>query len=142
MAGDFTDSDKKMRVVLQKLVKDGLLEGVQMELDSIRGLDTAYLSATASATADTVYTVPNGKTVVSESCTLTNAVAAAVNIDIYDGTTHLDHITIAAQDSVVIGRRYRFETSIICYCSAWLAGTSYSFSYHEFPDTNRQHTPP
>jgi len=142
MVGDYDERMAQMRIILQEMVLDGRLEGVQMKLDEIRGLQTAYLSATASATADLVYTVPANKAVVTKDITLTNFAAAPATIDIFDGAAQLDAIIVAANDSVVIGRSYRFETSIIIYCSVWLAQTSYSVSYWEFAETNRTRTPP
>lgn len=140
--GDFDERVPKMMVVLQELVKDGRLEGVEMKLDEIRGLQVAYLSATASVTADIVYAVPAGKVVIAKDLTLTNMAVAPALIDIFDGAAQLDAIIVAAGDSVVIGRSYRFETSIIIYCSVWLAQTSYSVSYYEYPLTNRATVPP
>jgi hypothetical protein len=140
--GDYDERMPQMRQVTQELVLDGAYEGVQMKLDDIRGLKTAYLSATASVTADTVYTVPTGKIVVSKNVTITNAALAPALFDIFDSTTQLDAIYVGAQDSVVFERNYRFATSIIVYCSAWLTQTAYSFSYWEFPLTNRATTPP
>jgi hypothetical protein len=142
MPGDFDERQAQTRVIMQKLVKDGINEGVQMELDAIRGIKTAYLSATASVTADTVYTVPTGKIVVTKDITLTNAAVAPVLIDIFDGTDQLDAIYVGAGDSAALLKSYRFATSIICYCSAWLTQTSYSFNFWEFPLTNKTRTPP
>ena len=51
MVGDYDERMAQMRIILQEMVLDGRLEGVQMKLDEIRGLQVAYLSATASATA-------------------------------------------------------------------------------------------
>jgi hypothetical protein len=140
--GDFDERVPKMMTITQELVKDGRLEGVEMKLDEIRGLEVAYLSATASAVADEVYDVPAGKVVITKDLTLTNMSAAPALIDIFDGADQLDAIIIAANDSVVLGRSYRFEDSIVCYCSVWLAQTSYSFSYYEYPLTNRATVPP
>ena len=140
--GDFDERVPKMMTITQELVKDGRLEGVEMKLDEIRGLQTAYLSATASATADLVYTVPAGKVVIAKDMTLTNMGAAVCLFDIFDGAAQLDAIIVAANDSVVLSRSYRFETTIIIYCSIWLAQTSYSVSYYEFKETNRATTPP
>jgi len=140
--GDFDERVPMMRTITQELVKDGRLEGVELKLDDIRGLQVAYLSATASATADVVYTVPADKVCVSKDLTLTNMGAAACLFDIFDGAAQLDAIIVAANDSVVLSRSYRFETTIIIYCSIWLAQTSYSVSYYEFKETNRATTPP
>lgn len=142
MPGDFDERQAAIRMVMQELVKDGINEGVQMKLDDIRSLKTAYLSATASATADTVYTVPTDKIVITKDITLTNAAAAPVLIDIFDGTAQLDAIYVGAGDSAALLKSYRFATSIICYCSAWLTQTSYSFNFWEFPLPNKTRTPP
>jgi len=142
MGDDFEDRMAQMRVIEHRMQKDGIMEGVELELDPIRSLKSAYLSATASATADLVYTPPTNKVLVTKNFTLTNRVAAPVLITIRDGAVDLDVITVAASDSVVIERNYRVATSIICLCSAWLTGTSYSFSFWEYPLTNRNVTPP
>lgn len=142
MPGDYDERMAQMRIIAQSLVKDGLLEGVQMQLDDIRGLQHAYLSATASATADEVYDVPANKVAIAKDLTLTNMGAAVCLFDIFDGADQVDAILVAANDSVVIGRSYRFEDSIVIYCSIWLAQTSYSISFWEFPVTNRATVPP
>jgi len=140
--GDFGERVARVRCITQELVKNGLTEGVQLKLDEWRSRDVVYLSATVSTTTELVYTVPAGKVVVVDSMTLYNAAAAATVIDIYDGLVRIDRIAVAATDSAVVARTYRFETSIRVACAAWLAGTFYSFSTLEFPDTNRRHTPP
>ena len=140
--GDFDERVVEMRVYLQELVKNGLTEGVQLKLDEWRGLENAVLSATVSTTVELVYTVPAGKVVIVESMTLYNATAAATIIDVYDGAVRIDRIAVAATDSAVVARRYRIETSIGVACVNYLAGTFYSFSFIEFPDTNRRHAPP
>ncbi len=140
--GDFEDRMAQMRVIEQKLQKDGVLGGVELEIDPIRGVQNAYLSATASVTADLVYTVPANKLVIVKDFTLTNNAAAPATITIRDGATTLDTIIVAAQDSVVISRSYRVATSIVCLCSVWLLGTAYSFCFYEFPVTNINRTPP
>jgi len=142
MGGDFDERVPMMRTIVQELVKDGLNEGVQMKLDDIRGLQVAYLSATASVTADEVYDVPTNKVAIAKDLTLTNMGAAVCLFDIFDGANQIDAILVAANDSVVIGRSYRFTDSIVIYCSIWLAQTSYSVSFYEFPVTNRATTPP
>lgn len=142
VGGDFDERVAQIRSITQELVKNGLTEGVQLKLDEWRGLQHAVLSATVSTTVALVYTVPAGKVVVSESMTLYNAALAATVIDIYDGAVRIDRIAVAATDSAVVQRRYRFATSIGVACAAYLAGTFYSFSFLEFPDTNRRHAPP
>lgn len=140
--GDFDDRMAQMRIVEQRLQKDGVLGGVELEVDPIRGIQSAYLSATASTTADLVYTVPANKLLIVKDFTLTNNAAAPCTFTIRDAAVDLDHIIVAAQDSVVISRSYRVATSIICLCSVWLAGTTYSFSFYEFPVTNINRNPP
>lgn len=140
--GDFDDRMAQFRTVAQNLQKDGALGGVELEIDPIRGVRSAYLSATASATADLVYTVPAGKALVVKDFTLTNNALAPATITIRDNVTTLDTIIVAAQDSVVISRSYYVATSIVCLCSVWLLGTTYSFAFYEFDLTNRNRTPP
>lgn len=138
--GDYQNRMNQMRVFLQEMVLDGIREGVQHKLDEIRGIKAVYLSATASATDDLVYTIPAGKRARSKSLTLTNHAAVPADFDIWDGPSatgdHKDKVTVAANDSVVIDREYDFATSIVVRCANWLANTSYSFSVYEWTDTN------
>jgi hypothetical protein len=139
---DFEDRVAEMRTIVQELVKNGLTEGVQLKLDEWRSVDIAFMSAVASTPAiGLVYTVPAGKVMIIESFTIYNA-AAACWFDLYDGLVHIDRIAVNAADSTVITRRYRIETSLNVICQLWLAGTNYSFTFIEFPDTNRRHPPP
>lgn len=138
--GDYQDRMNQLRSFVQEMVLDGIREGVQHKLDDIRGIKAVFLSATASATDDLVYTIPAGKRARSKSLTLTNHAAVPVDFDIWDGPSatgvQKDKVTVAANDSVAIDREYDFATSIVVRCTAWLANTSYSFSVYEWTDTN------
>ena len=142
MPGDFDERMPQYRTIMQEMVLDGGLEGVQLKLDEIRSTRTAYLSATASATADLIYTVPNGKIVVVRDLTITNAAAGPALFDVFDGVAQIDAIYVGAVDSVVLQKSYRIATSLSITCSIWLTQTSYNVNFYEYPLSNRARTPP
>jgi len=143
MVGDWDDRMAKMLMFVENLVKDGVLEGVHLELCPYRSAKSAFMSATASApTAFTVYSVPTGKEIMTKNVTITSREAAAVTVKVYDDTTQLDELRINALESAVLPKEYKCSTSLKFTQDAYTSGVTMAADFIEYPEDNKSRTPP
>jgi len=142
---DYAERMAQIRTHQQRLMLDGITESLLPELDPIRSVKTAFMSATATAPAVfVVYTVPAGKAIVCDNITLNNREAAITTVIIYAALIQIDEIQLAANETLVLPKRYRVAggDTLNFSASQFVLGTTMSADFYEYPLANKVRVPP
>lgn len=142
---DYADRMAQIRTHQQRLMLDGITESLLPELDPVRSIKNAFQSAATSAPAvHIIYTVPAGRAIVCENVTLNNREAAIVTVIIYAALAQIDEIQLAANESIVLPKRYRVAggDTLNFSTSVFANGTTVAADFVEYPLANKARTPP